>query len=128
MLTGATGLSWQDLPAGWHRVTSWPYVGKGPLTASPWRPALEAQPHGTSNSNNTVGGGGRSDNGEARCPTSSPPRKRSQKNQRNQLTRAVSDVGAGLLVADTVLPLLLAPSVAHVSAGRVPPGEQPMQD
>ena len=27
-----------------------------------------------------------------------------------------------LLVADTVLPLFLAPSVAHVSAGRVPPG------
>ena len=103
-------------------------VGKGPLTASPWRLALEAQPHGTSNSNNTVGGGGRFDNGEARQPPSSPPRKKSQRNQRNQLTRAVSDIGAGLLVADTVLPLLLAPSVAHVSAGRVLPGEQPMQD
>ena len=105
-----------------------PTVGKGPLTASPWRPALEAQPHGTSNSNSTVGSGGRSDNGEARRPPSSPPRKRSQRNQRNQLTWAVSDVGAGLLVAATVLPLLLAPSVAHVSAGWVPPGEQPMQD
>ena len=35
---------------------------------------------------------------------------------------------AGLLVTDTVLPLLLAPSFAHVSAGRVPPPEQTMQD
>ena len=56
------------------------------------------------------------------------PEKEARETKEIQLTRAVSDVGAGLLVADTVLPLLLAPSVAHVSADRAPPGEQPMQD
>ena len=142
-LKGASKLHWYDrltaiCHTGWEgtldpllNTTSSLFsdnVGKDPLTASPRRSALKAQLHGTSNSNNTVGGGRRSDNGEAWRPPSSPPRKRSQRNQRNQLTRAVSEVGAGLLVADTALLLLLAPSVAHVSASQVPPGEQPMRD